>query len=179
MNLPKQYARLVAKTRRDEVTGCWLWTGYVHTKRKYAAHRYGGTSLPAPGTKRGQRTLHAHRAMWIVVHGEPEKGMEVCHRCDNPRCVNPNHLFLGTHKTNMTDSRQKGRHFLSAKTVCKRGHLLSGENLYVCSSGLRHCKQCERDRHRARYLADPQRAIERNRMYRQRQKERLSAGEKP
>lgn len=179
MNDQKQFDRLASKTRRNEETGCWEWTGYVHTKRKYAAHRYGGTSLPAPGTKRGQRTLHAHRAMWIVVYGEPDKGLEVCHECDNPLCINPLHLFLGTHKANMADSKKKGRHFLSSKTHCKRGHPLSGENLYVCSSGLRHCKECERWRHRERYYANRERHNERNKLYRQRRKERLLVSSGP
>jgi hypothetical protein len=50
----------------------------------------------------------AHRAVWLVAHGElPE--VEVCHSCDNPPCCNPAHLFVGTHADNMRDSRVKGR----------------------------------------------------------------------
>jgi len=75
---------------------CWLWTG--------STDRDGyGCSVPKGLGKR------AHRASWTLTHGEIPKGMQVLHTCDNPPCVNPDHLFLGTHKINMWDKSRKGR----------------------------------------------------------------------
>ena len=57
---------------------------------------------------RGKNML-AHRVSWILAYGEIPNGLNVLHRCDNPSCVNPSHLFLGTQKDNIKDCQQKGR----------------------------------------------------------------------
>ena len=79
---------------------CWEWTG-VKISRK-DGRKYGRVTI------HGIKTL-AHRASWVLAHGEIPPDTEVCHECDNPSCVNPGHLFLGTHQDNMDDMNNKGR----------------------------------------------------------------------
>lgn len=76
---------------------CWIWTGLLYQQG------YGQFTTR-------QITEHkAHRAVWLAVHGELSSTICVLHKCDNPSCVNPNHLFLGTHKDNSDDMIHKGR----------------------------------------------------------------------
>ncbi len=77
-------------------SGCWLWTRAI-VRKGY-------------GTVAGDgKLIHAHRWSWILHKGEIPHGMCVCHRCDTPACVNPDHLFLGTNQDNMDDREKKNR----------------------------------------------------------------------
>jgi hypothetical protein len=77
--------------------GCWLWQGAQHRQK------YGRVGF------KGNRAAYTHRVAWELTHGPIPDGMHVLHKCDNPQCVRPEHLFLGTHRDNMRDMANKGR----------------------------------------------------------------------
>lgn len=82
-------------------TGCWEWKG---SKKRGYGHTIIGSRVD--GTR---RNIAAHRLSYETFIGPIADGMEVCHRCDNPSCVNPEHLFLGTRQDNIDDREAKQR----------------------------------------------------------------------
>ena len=93
--------RLLTHVTINETSGCWEWQG---SKR-------GGYGRMIVGSRKDgtRKSESAHRISYMVYHGEIPDGMEVCRKCDNRCCVNPDHLFLGTHQDNMDDRENKGR----------------------------------------------------------------------
>ena len=86
----------------EPMSGCWLWEGAIFERTGYGQMRM------------NKKIFLAHRIAWElyrgpIPQGEGYHGMCVCHKCDNPFCVNPNHLFLGDHTANMHDKAAKGR----------------------------------------------------------------------
>lgn len=124
----KLYEKLTARMRIDE-NGCWIWTGPYYKNRPWPQNRYGHIGVKWPD---GQwRTTGTHRAMMLAIHGFLTPDQVVCHRCDVPLCINPQHLFIGSMKDNIHDSRSKNRHHEGQKTHCVRGHPLTGPNVRV------------------------------------------------
>ena len=92
--------RFWTKVRRGPTPdACWSWIG---------AQGNGGYGVLGRG-RRGEGNLRAHRVSWEIHHGPIPHDMKVLHRCDNPQCANPRHLFLGTQKDNTDDMHAKGR----------------------------------------------------------------------
>lgn len=119
-----------------KTASCWLWTG--------SAGGFGYGQLHS-GTKYNRKLLRTHRLSWEIHNGKVPDGLCVLHKCDNPKCVNPDHLFLGTHKDNAQDCMKKGRFVPGGYrrlTHCKNGHEFTEENTRISSEGRRMCKAC-------------------------------------
>ena len=93
--------RLLSKIKINPITGCWEWQG---TKRR----GYGRITVGSrkDGTRRTEST---HRLSFQLFNGAIPDGYEICHKCDNRKCINPEHLFAGARQDNVNDREEKGR----------------------------------------------------------------------
>ncbi len=124
-------ARFWSHVRKGEGDACWEWTGAKHSKG------YGSFWLP------GRKTVRSHRWAFEQEHGTIPKGLILCHRCDNPSCVRPSHLYAGTHRDNMRDAVTSGLTRWT-HTLCQRGHEFTAENTIRTSQGRRLCRICNK-----------------------------------
>ena len=127
-------------SRVEKTDTCWLWMGCL------ASNGYGFF-------KYDYRQMRAHRFAWQITYGPVPKNMLVCHKCDVRRCVNPEHLFIGTQLDNIHDMLKKGRERPWGRTVthCPRGHEYTDENTYTTGTS-RQCRTCVLASLRARRL---------------------------
>ncbi len=131
----------------DKSGECWEWTA-AKFKKGYGRFSYHG----------GAHVL-AHRYSFELHNGGIDPNLLVLHTCDNRNCVNPAHLYQGTHERNMLDRSERGRAAGANKTECLRGHAYTEENTgRYPGSGRRYCKTCNREKKRGQYLANHTRA---------------------
>ena len=109
--------------------GCWLWQGKPNVTSGYGRFSF------------NSKRLGAHVWSYIIFVGPIPDGMQVNHRCNVKMCVNPHHLYAGSHKENMLDVRKAN----ASKSECRHGHELTVDSQYVSPHGVVYCRECNRN----------------------------------
>jgi len=117
----------------EEASGCWRWVGRVNAQGYGYVRKVDGVTWPTP-------EMAAHRLAWVESHGPVPMGLCVCHTCDNPPCVRPDHLWVGNGAENHRDMMVKGRHARRSER-CRRGH----EPNWREKGGVRVCRTCRNE----------------------------------
>jgi len=125
--------RFWVKVKKGNPTDCWEWTAAIGVKNGYGYFRFNG------------HWVLAHRFAYELIHGPIPKGLTIDHRCRNRACVNPSHLEVVTHKTNILRGLGVAAQ-LAKKTHCSKGHPYDLFNTYTYPNGTRDCRECRRQR---------------------------------
>lgn len=123
----------------DRSGECWRWTGSMFPIRP------GKLSYGLFNRRYPVGPVTAHRASYAIANGEVPDGACVLHTCDNPRCVRPDHLYLGTPKDNSRDMRERGRFVgnRGPRKTCRRGHPFVRGNVRLDAKGYQRCRVCD------------------------------------
>lgn len=141
MNMGKKHGQTLDNYLKSRVSveansQCWIWS-LARDKDGYGVAHV------------GRKNIRAHRVSYEAFIEQIPEGMGVLHKCDNPPCCNPQHLFLGTNQDNMDDMVIKGRK--PRKSHCPQGHPYAEPNLIIESDGSQKCKICKKRRENLRY----------------------------
>jgi hypothetical protein len=118
--------------KKGNQSSCWNWTGRINS--------YGYGTIRTSGTQ-NRKQLYAHRLSYSFYAGEIPEGFLVCHKCDNRLCVNPQHLFLGTHQDNCSDKIAKERHLPNTPRGSRHGMAILNDSFVLQIRKLYKTKQ--------------------------------------
>lgn len=138
---------VLPRVEKEPNSGCWLWMGFVSGS---------GYAL----IKANKKDILISRMACVIFHGADlsDKSWLACHHCDVKLCINPDHIYVGNHSTNIRDSFRRGRKDRPRITACKNGHELTPDNVSDRplrpdrKTAQRVCKRCHIETQR-RYLA--------------------------
>lgn len=135
----KQRKNFLSKIDVSNPSGCWVWTG------SKVGIGYGKVNLC-------DKDYRAHRISYLMYLGPIPDGKLVCHSCDNPSCVRPDHLFIGSAKENTQDmlSKKRNNNGWAKRTHCKSGHEFNLKNTRYTKKQ-RICRVCQRNRYNEWY----------------------------